>query len=202
MMKFFLALLLAASIYVCGAAEEKAPAAEADKMTISADRFEWTIGNVLKLDGNVLVQDSAMSLNSEHMLVFFEEEKDKEGKSGDAGSTNIKRIEVTGRVMVRTADNSRSATGDRGVYEADKETITLDGDCTILADGAVMRSNRVVFDRKKQTVTAERGTISIKTSGNRGSNFGGIFGGGDSKERRKEQDAGKENADKKSEQSK
>ena len=176
-----------ASVILCfcvtllfGAGEAPKKANRDGKVTISADRFEWAIGNVLKLDGNVLVEDSAMTLNSEHMLVFFAQ-KDKEGaaeKESAEGSMSVEKIEASGRVMVRTADDTRSATGDRGLYEAAKDIITLDGDCTIMANGSVMRSNRVIFDRKRQTVSADRAVITIPTGNSRSdSALGGIFSG-------------------------
>jgi lipopolysaccharide transport protein LptA len=180
LIKFFLIVCLCLPAMLVAAEKKEKEAQRDSKVTISADRFEWAIGNVLKLDGNVLVEDAAMTLNSEHMLVFFTKKDDKDGAAEET-SMNVEKIEASGRVMVRTADDTRSATGDRGLYDAAKDIITLDGDCTIMANGSVMRSNRVIFDRKRQTVSAARAVITIPTGNNRGdSALDGIFSGGKS----------------------
>ena len=186
-------LLLPLFIAVAAHAQEK-PAAEkpaernANLVTISADRMEMEVGQKILLEGNVLVEDARMCLTSDHVTIFFEQkgprkegkgDHGKEGGFGDiGGSGRVTGIEATGGVMIRTVDGRRSATGDRGTYDPEKDTYILDGNCTILADGHTLKSNRVVFDRKKQTFTAGRASITFQLGGdgNGKGDLGGIFG--------------------------
>ncbi len=171
-----------------------AKAAPADKpaernanlVTISADRMEMEVGQKILLEGNVLVEDARMCLTSDHVTIFFEQapkktaKTEKEGGFGDFGSGKVSGIEATGGVMIRTVDGKRSATGDRGTYDPEKDTYILDGNCTILADGHTLKSSRVIFDRKKQTFTAGRASITLHLGGGEGDgrkgDLGGIFG--------------------------
>ena len=157
----------------------------ANLVTISADRMEMEVGQKILLEGNVLVEDARMCLTSDHVTIFFEQapkkesRTEKEGGFGDFGSGRVTGIEATGGVMIRTVDGKRSATGDRGTYDPEKDTYILDGNCTILADGHTLKSNRVVFDRKKQTFTAGRASITFQLGGGeegRKGDLGGIFG--------------------------
>ncbi len=176
---------------------KEAPAAKpaernANLVTISADRMEMEVGQKILLEGNVLVEDARMCLTSDHVTIFFEQapkkegraekekDKEKEGGFGDFGSGKVSGIEATGGVMIRTVDGKRSATGDRGTYDPEKDTYILDGNCTILADGHTLKSSRVIFDRKKQTFTAGRASITLHLGGGEGDghkgDLGGIFG--------------------------
>lgn len=171
------------------------------KVTIAAERMEMLLGEVIKLDGDVLVEDSRYTLTCEHGLIFLRPKDDADGQSGHSGSDGqslgngavLDRIEASGRVMVRTHDGTQSATGDRARYDKEAERITLEGNCTILADGRVMRTARVVYDVKAGTITASRTSITIPLSGGGGKGdggLGGIFGGVLSKEANQDSDAG------------
>ena len=204
-------LLLPLFIAVAAHAQEK-PAAEkpaernANLVTISADRMEMEVGQKILLEGNVLVEDARMCLTSDHVTIFFEQPsgpkkpaaKEKEGSFGDlGGSGKVAAIEATGGVMIRTVDGKRSATGDRGSYDPEKDTYILDGNCTILADGHTLKSSRVIFDRKKQTFTAGRASLTFQLGGDDGrkGDLGGIFGLTDEKKAGREKGAGRKPAD-------
>lgn len=158
--------------------EERAPAPSASLVTVSADRMEMEVGRKIVLEGNVLVEDARMQLSSDYVTIFFEErEGKKEPAHGSDGAdefrnpdAKISSVEATGHVMIRTADGLRSATGDRGFYDPAKDSYTLDGNCTILADGHALKSERVVFDRQRQTFTAGRASLTIQLNGKDGVN--------------------------------
>ncbi len=155
---------------------------DSGEITISADHMQMLLGEVAKLDGNVLVQDAAMIFTSDQMTIFFtpkDASKDKKKGKEEQSVGGVDKIEAVGKVMVRTPDGTRSATGERGYYDAKKDTITLDGNCTIQTDGRIMRSNQVVYDRKNQSITAARATLTIPTKRRSGESggLGGIFGG-------------------------
>jgi len=183
--------------------EEKAEAAESkaeedDSVTISADRMEMEMGNKATLEGNVLLEDNKMILSGDRVTIFFEEEggegEDEDGDDEDSlvrGTGQVSRIEATGSVMIRTPDGGRSATGERGYYDRRKDTFILEGNCTILADGHALKSNKVIFDHQKQTFSAERAalTFNLKKGGKNdgGDILGGVFGVGDEKDKAKEE---------------
>ena len=193
-MRAIFTLMLAMCVFalagVLHAQENEAPEPTKDtapgKVTVAAERMEMLLGEVIKLDGDVMVEDNRYTLTCEHGMIYLKQKDGEKTASGDddkdlGNNTVLDRIEATGRVMVRTHDGKQSATGDRARYERDTERITLDGDCTILAEGRVMRSARVVYDVKAGTITASRTSITIPlgTGANGGddSAFGGLFGG-------------------------
>lgn len=195
---FFLLFVFGCCLLFCGTAwsgekqggdgdsSEAARGEEAasSRVTVAAERMEMLLGQIIKLDGDVLVEDDRYTLTCEHGLIYLRQdgEKKPEEPSGDGAGNNVEldRIEATGRVMVRTHDGSQSATGDRARYDRDAERITLEGNCTILADGRVMRSARVVYDVKSGKISSSRTSITIPVAGGNGKGgdaFGGLFGG-------------------------
>lgn len=196
-MKKFLLLIMIALLTAAVAAQEKTPPAVDDaaavqpvdggEITVSADHVQMQIGEIAKLEGNVLVEDNAMVFTSDQMTIFFAQKDGAAAETDEAHkSVAIEKIEAAGKVMVRTPDGRRSATGDRGFYDAKTEIITLDGNCTILTDGNVMHSKQVVYDRRNQSVSAARATLTIpvRSGGNkRGDSLGGIFGGLETKDK-------------------
>lgn len=195
---FFLLFVLGCCLFFCGtawsgekqggdgasSAAAKGEEAASSHVTVAAERMEMLLGQIIKLDGDVLVEDDRYTLTCEHGLIYLRQdgEKKPEEPSGDGAGNNVEldRIEATGRVMVRTRDGSQSATGDRARYDRDAERITLEGNCTILADGRVMRSARVVYDVKSGKISSSRTSITIPVAGGSGKGgdaLGGLFGG-------------------------
>lgn len=195
---FFLLFVLGCCLFFCGtawsgekqsgdgasSAAAKEEEAASSRVTVAAERMEMLLGQIIKLDGDVLVEDDRYTLTCEHGLIYLRQdgEKKPEEPSGDGGGNSVEldRIEATGRVMVRTRDGSQSATGDRARYDRDAERITLEGNCTILADGRVMRSARVVYDVKSGKISSSRTSITIPVVGGSGKGrdaLGGLFGG-------------------------
>lgn len=106
-------------------------------------------------DGNVQVVQGAMTLNSNHMIVFYN------GKGSDVttGQGDIKRIEVTGNVSAFSG--TQSAKGDAGTYDMASQLLTLTGKQVVLVDG----SN--VFTGCKLTVQMQTGLAKLDNCGTR-----------------------------------
>jgi lipopolysaccharide transport protein LptA len=107
-------------------------------------------GNTIELSGNVLIYDSTMNLTAEKMTVFL----DKDNK--------LERVEALNNVTIRKLTGSESATGERGTYDAKQDLITLEGNCTLLQGKNVLNCKEIIYDRKKQTITAKGASLNIR----------------------------------------
>ncbi|MFA6928723.1 MAG: lipopolysaccharide transport periplasmic protein LptA [Lentisphaeria bacterium] len=128
-----------------------------EEVSISADRMEMQMeGNTIELSGNVLIYDSTMNLTAEKMTVFL----DKDNR--------LERVEALNNVTIRKLNGSESATGERGSYDSINELITLEGNCTLLQGKNVLSCSEIIYDRKKQTITAKGASLNIRDLKNRG----------------------------------
>lgn len=136
------------------AAKEEKPSTE--EVSISAERMQMQMeGNTIELSGNVLIYDSTMNLTAEKMTVFL----DKDNK--------LERVEALNNVTIRKLTGSESATGERGTYDAQNDLITLEGNCTLLQGKNVLSCKEIIYDRKKQTITAKGASLNIRDLKNR-----------------------------------
>ena len=143
------------------------------KVTVSADRMEMILQKIAKLNGNVEVifypsgdtlqnlkkqvkgDDVRVILNADHMTIFFPE------AGTGAPSSRPEKIQATGHVKLHTPDG-KSATGDQASWDLlNGSTITLEGKCTLLADGRIMNSSNVVYDFNENLFTAARAIITL-----------------------------------------
>jgi len=130
--------------------------ASTEEISISAERMEMQMeGHTIELSENVLIYDSTMNLTAEKMTVFL----DKDNK--------LERVEALNNVTIRKLTGSESATGDRGTYDSIKDQITLQGNCTLLQGKNVLSCKEIVYDRKKQTITAKGASLNIRDLKNR-----------------------------------
>jgi len=174
---------------LCGAEQttKNAPHEKKNSFSITADRMEVLIGQVVRLEGNVIVADSKMEMYSDIMMVFMknkegaemsQKDEDKEKKKDDLSSAArgivVDRIEAYGHVKIQTLDgNKRSATGERGIYNKKDDILTLEGNCTLMTDGNVMNCIRVIYDRKNDRIFSDRATIVIPMDEKSGDNGDG-----------------------------
>lgn len=106
-------------------------------------------------DGNVKVAQGQMTLQSNHMTVYY-----KSGtKSIAAGGADIDRIEVTGNVKLSSA--TQKATADKGSFDMISEVLVLNGDPVVLSEGGN------VFTGCKLTVQMKSGLANLGSCGNR-----------------------------------
>ncbi len=169
------ACLLCVGTWLC--AEEPSSSTEGQEIKISADSMEMKMDNhVVELEGNVLIEDSKMSLTAKKMTVYL----DKGNK--------LRNIEAVGGVTVRMLSTSESANGDTGVYDATADIVTLRGNCVLMQGNRTVTGNRVVYNRKLGTIRLSGGTITIplnKTS--KGDDpLGGLLGVHKDKEKDKD----------------
>ena len=141
-------LLLAALMAPAAAQTSTAFQLSADEpVQIEADRLDVrdSEGKAV-FSGNVEVVQGEISLRASEMTVEYAREGGASGSpAGGLGTAgNIRRIDATGGVYVRSGD--QVATGDRGSFDMASETVTLSGDEVVLTDaGNVIRGCRLTI---------------------------------------------------------
>jgi lipopolysaccharide export system protein LptA len=118
---------------------------------------------VATFSGNVHVIQGDTDLRSKTLVVFYEEDSAgakggaKAAQPGPGGSSQIKRLEANGNVLVTQKD--QTATGDKGVFDMRTNTITLMGNVVISQGQNVLRGERLVVDRVTGVSRMEGGRV-------------------------------------------
>ena len=117
---------------------------------------------VATFSGNVHVIQGDTDLRSKTLTVYYEDDSRKAGaikaaQPGPGGSSQIKRLEASGNVLVTQKD--QTATGDKGVFDMRTNTITLTGNVVISQGQNVLRGERLVVDRATGVSRIEGGRV-------------------------------------------
>ena len=97
---------------------------------IESDKLEVReADNIAVFSGNVSVAQGKTMLKAGKMTVYYA----KGGGSATTGSANIDRLEVDGKVYVKS--DTQVATGDRGVFDMKSEVLVLSGKEVVLSEG-------------------------------------------------------------------
>ena len=133
-----------------------------EPVQIEADRLDVRDNEGKAIfSGNVQVVQGEISLRASEMTVSYAREGGESAGSaaGGLGSAgNIRRIDATGGVSVRSGD--QVATGDQGSFDMASETVTLTGDEVVLTDaGNVIRGCRL-------TIAMATGNADVQPCGN------------------------------------
>ncbi|MFU0505942.1 LptA/OstA family protein [Pseudaminobacter sp. NGMCC 1.201702] len=101
-----------------------------EPIQIESDKLEVRESeNVAIFTGNVSVVQGPTLLKSGKMTVYYA----KDGGSATTGSANIDRLEVDGKVYVKS--ETQVATGDRGTFDMKTEILVLSGKEVVLSEG-------------------------------------------------------------------
>lgn len=111
---------------------------------IESDRLEVREAeNLAEFNGNVTVTQGPTLLKSGRMIVYYA----KKDGSAATGSSTIDRLEVDGKVYVKSED--QVATGDKGTFDMKSEVLTLTGNEVVLSqDRNVLVGCRLVVQMK------------------------------------------------------
>jgi lipopolysaccharide export system protein LptA len=117
---------------------------------------------VATFSGNVHVIQGDTDLRSKTLVVFYEPEDSgktgiKAAQPGPGGSSQIKRLEAIGNVLVTQKD--QTATGEKGVFDMKTNTITLMGNVVVSQGQNVLRGERLVVDRTTGLSRMEGGRV-------------------------------------------
>jgi lipopolysaccharide export system protein LptA len=96
---------------------------ESDKLEVREQE------NLAVFSGNVSVAQGKTLLKAGKMTVYYA----NSGGSATTGSANIDRLEVDGKVYVKS--DTQVATGDRGVFDMKSEVLVLSGKEVVLSEG-------------------------------------------------------------------
>ena len=106
---------------------------EADTLEVREKESTATFtGNVVVKQGDVTIQTSALR-------VYYAGEG-----QGMASDQRIRRMETLGEVWVTSAD--QRARGDKAIFEAEQETIILDGNVVLTQGTNILRGTKMVVD--------------------------------------------------------
>ena len=120
--------------------------------------------------GNVQVVQGDTTMKCQSLVVFYGQEvglgadgapvatNAKSTPGMPQGAQNIRRIEARGGVTVVTKD--QNATGDLGVYDLKKKSITLTGNVVVSQGKNVLHGDRVVVDTTTGNAHFESGVAS------------------------------------------
>ena len=101
-----------------------------EPIQIESDKLEVREAeNLAIFSGNVNVVQGPTVLKSGRMTVFYA----RDGGSAATGSSSIDRLEVDGKVYVKS--ENQVATGDRGVFNMKTEILVLSGSKVVLSEG-------------------------------------------------------------------
>jgi len=101
-----------------------------DPIEIASDKLEVKEAeNVAIFTGNVTVEQGPTLMKSGRMTVYYA----KDGGSAATGSASIDRLEVDGKVYVKS--DKQVATGDQGTFDMKTETLVLSGKEVVLSEG-------------------------------------------------------------------
>jgi lipopolysaccharide export system protein LptA len=114
--------------------------------------------------GKVHVIQGDTDMRSQSLVVFYESDPKPDGKGtvkasqpGPGGSSDIKRLEALGDVVVTQKD--QTATGDKGVFDMRSNTVTLIGNVVVSQCKNVLRGERLIVDLTTGTSRVEGGHV-------------------------------------------
>ncbi len=100
-----------------------------EPVQIEADRLEVQDNQgIAMFEGNVAVNQGSTLLKTSKLKVYYIRDAQSEGEANSLGS-NIKKIEASGKVAVRSGD--QVATADNAVVDMQGQTATLSGNVTV-----------------------------------------------------------------------
>jgi lipopolysaccharide export system protein LptA len=111
---------------------------------------------VATFSGNVRVKQGDTGMRCKSLLVFYEQDGDKNSQGtdktkslkaetpGPSGSQKIKRLEARGAVVV--TQKEQTATGNLGIFDMRANTVTLSGDAMMTQGKNVLLGDKLVVD--------------------------------------------------------
>lgn len=120
---------------------------------IEADRLEVRDQEKLAVyQGNVRVLQGETLLKTAELRVFYAGQA-----AGGAPGSSVERIEASGGVVVKSAE--QTATGDRAVFEMATDIITLSGNVVLTEKDNVVRGERLTVNLKTKEARIEGGRV-------------------------------------------
>lgn len=179
--RFWTMSLACGSLILAGhAMAQVAPGGDKGPIDIEADKaVRYDTEHRAVYSGNVEVVQNGARLNCDTLYIYFygpgegpnapAQPTKTANASDDATTGNIKQLVAEGHVFYVT--QSESARGERGVYDAEPDTITMSGSVIVVQGKNVLRGDRMVIDRKSGQTTM----VSSATGRNNPNRVRGVF---------------------------
>ena len=128
-----------------------------DPINIEADSLEvFDKEGKAIYSGNVIVTQGETVMKAKKMQIFYvrSEEGQAAPAEGEAGAA-IKRVEAEGGVIILEKD--QIATGDKGVYEATTDVMTMTGNVALSKGQNVTKGQKLVYNLGTGVATVDAG---------------------------------------------
>lgn len=138
--------------------------ASKDPINIEADGLEvFDKDGKAIYSGNVVVTQGETTMKAKKMVIFYirAEEGQPAAAAGNDGAA-IKSVEAEGDVVILEKD--QIATGDKGVYEAATDIMTLTGNVALSKGQNVTKGQKLVYNLGTGIATVDAGTAGRVTS--------------------------------------
>lgn len=117
--------------------------------------------------GQVVAIQGDVRLKSDKMTVYYAKKDEnastakKSANPDEAGA--IKKIDVDGNVFLKTAQET--ASGSKGVYDVEKQLITLDNNVVLTRDKNTLKGDHLVYNFASGKSTLSSGVSSVIKDG-------------------------------------
>ncbi|MEN9754656.1 MAG: hypothetical protein RLZ07_1038 [Pseudomonadota bacterium] len=128
-----------------------------DPINIEADSLEvFDKEGKAVYSGNVIVTQGETVMKAKKMQIFYvrSDEGQAAPAEGEAGAA-IKRVEAEGGVIILEKD--QIATGDKGVYEATTDVMTMTGNVALSKGQNVTKGQKLVYNLGTGVATVDAG---------------------------------------------
>lgn len=128
-----------------------------DPINIEADALEvFDKEGKAVYSGNVIVTQGETVMKAKKMQIFYirSEEGQAAPAEGETG-TSIKRVEAEGEVIILEKD--QIATGEKGIYEAATDIMTMTGNVTLSKGQNVTKGQKLVYNLGTGVATVDAG---------------------------------------------
>ncbi len=116
----------------------------AKPIEITADSLEvLQETNTAIFAGDVRAKQGELDIRSKKMTVFY---KNDNKEPGNNAAGKIAKVEIDGDVFISSPNET--AKGNKGVYDVDKEIITLEGDVTLTSQKNIVKGHKLVYNLK------------------------------------------------------
>jgi len=141
--------LLIAALCLLGPASASVALEKGDRepMVVTSARMEADeLGNTVTFVGDVVLKKEAMTLTSDHLVVFY-----------DPASKGVREIEALGNVVVRK--EGRVARANKAIYYSKDEKIVLTGDARINENENQLGGERITLFMRDDRSIVEGGKV-------------------------------------------
>lgn len=124
-------------------------AAEREPIVITSDHMDADkLGDIVRFDGSVVLKKESMTLNSDHLTVFY-----------DSPAKGVREIEALGNVVV--TKEGRVALANKAIYYSKEEKIVLTGDARIVENANQLGGEKITLFMRDDRSIVEGGKVLI-----------------------------------------